>query len=565
MKKLATLCCCVLSLAATAQKKETASDYPKDYFRCPLSIPISLAGNFGECRMGHFHSGMDIKTNSDENMPVYAAADGYVARIKMQKDGYGHALYVVHPNGYTTLYAHLNNFMPELQAYLRKAQYKQETWETDISLTSDQFPVKKGQQIAWSGNTGGSTAPHLHFEIRNTKTEHPLNPELFGFVIDDKIAPKPVELAVYDMSHSIYEQSPQIQALHKKGIYYACSNDTLITDAEVTGLGLNVDDYMNGSDNTLALYTAAWYMDDSLQGSITLDNIGYEETRYMHAYADYKTKKNGGPWIQCLFQLPGNRLNHIYKNMNAEGGTFVITDRQLHDIKIVLTDALGNSSILRFYMRSVNKYSPLKCADMYKANKVNTFEDPNITFYLDETTLYDDICFQFEKTPDPTSFSDRYKIHHADVPIHHNFALNIKPTKPVPFEMRSKIALVCNDGKTEEGKAAKNDDKGWYTTNIRSFGEYRLVADTVAPVIKPLQKTNNLSKTAIISFTVKDAITSVKKFRGTIDGKWVCFEQHGDNFFYKFDEHCPRGKHELVFTATDENNNTQTLHYSFTR
>ena len=151
--------------------------YPTNYFRNPLDIPILLAGNFGECRPGHFHSGLDIKTQGKENLPVYAAADGYISRIKTDKGGFGHALYLTHPNGFTTLYAHLNDYAPFLQEHLREQQYRNKRWNLDLSFTPDQFPVNKGQQIAWSGNTGSSTAPHLHFEVRDSKTEHPLNPQ----------------------------------------------------------------------------------------------------------------------------------------------------------------------------------------------------------------------------------------------------------------------------------------------------------------------------------------------------------------------------------------------------
>ncbi|MEI8278242.1 MAG: M23 family metallopeptidase [Bacteroidota bacterium] len=566
MKKLITVLIMLLPVCTMGQEKEVSvNNYPQDYFRNPQNIPILLAGNFGECRMGHFHSGIDIKTNGGENLPVYAAADGYIARIKLEKGGFGHAIYIMHPNGYTTLYAHLNDFIPELQKYVRKIQYQKEGWETDIPFTPTQFPVKKGQQIAWSGNTGASTAPHLHFEIRSTKTEHPLNPELFGLPIVDKLPPVPKEVAIYDLTRSIYEQVPQVHAVHKKGNVYVPAHDTILVDPTVSGIGINVDDYMNGSDNTLTFHTATWYLDDSVQGEVVLDNIGYDETRYMHAYADYKTKKDNGSWIQCLFRLPGNNLGHLYKNLNKVKGAFVITDNIAHEVKVEIKDAFNNSSTIKFHLISAGRSNPLYCNNLYKANKVNNFENPNVTFYLDDTNLYDDICFQFDKVADANSYSDRYKIHRTNVPIHHYFELNIKPNKPIPFDLRSKIVLVCNDGKSDDGKATKYDDKGWYTASVRSFGEYRLLADTTAPVIKPLQKTNNLSKASMIAFNITDATTSVKKFRGTIDGKWVCFEQHNDKFFYKFDEHCPKGKHELVLTATDENNNTQSLHYTFTR
>jgi hypothetical protein len=180
--------------------------------------------------------------------------------------------------------------------------------------------------------------------------------------------------------------------------------------------------------------------------------------------------------------------------------------------------------------------------------------------------LYDDICFHFTSTPDANAFSDRYLIHDAYVPAHDYFDLSIKPNTPIPFDLRNKIAMRYTDGKTESGSAAAYVDEGWYKTSVRDFGTYWLVADTVAPVIKSLQKQNsNLAKDHQITFEVKDELTSVKKFSGYLDGKWICFEQHNDLFFYKFDEHCPKGKHVLIFKATDENDNTQTFQLTFNR
>jgi murein DD-endopeptidase MepM/ murein hydrolase activator NlpD len=185
----------VLGVTSYAQ-----NNYPTNYFRNPLSIPIYLAGNFGECRPNHFHSGIDIKTLGKENLPVHAAASGYVSRIKLDAVGFGHAIYITHPNGFTTLYAHLNNFEPHLQAFVKAQQYVQKKWNIDVTLKPDQFPVSQGEFIAYSGNTGSSTAPHLHFEIRNTLSEHPLNPMLFGLPIADTVAPVPLTLYVYDLS-----------------------------------------------------------------------------------------------------------------------------------------------------------------------------------------------------------------------------------------------------------------------------------------------------------------------------------------------------------------------------
>lgn len=547
--------------------------YPQGYFRNPLAIPIVLAGNFGECRPNHFHSGIDIKTLGRENQPVFAAADGYISRVKLDPGGFGHALYVTHPNGYTTLYAHLNDFMPELQQYVRRLQYQQENWELDQELTPDQFPVKKGKQIAWSGNTGGSTAPHLHFEIRDTKTEHPLNPLLFGFTLADNVAPLPKQLALYDLGRSIYEQSPVLLPLKKKGAFYGPLRDTLDAPGAWAGLGLFTDDYMNGSENTLAFYTAEWYLDDELQGRIRLDDIGYDQTRYLHAYADYSTKKKKGNWVQCLFQLPGNHLDHIYEELRNESprghkGSLHPGDTGIHEARIVLEDAAGNRSEVRFFLRFPAERSYKEyCPEHFTTDRKNTLgSNPNISFQLDEKALYDDICFQFSQQSVPGAYSSIFGLHVPEVPLHQSFDLLIKPSKPVPFTLRNKIALVYSDGKSESGKAATADKNGWYKASVRNFGSYLLLADEEGPQIWAVPRlTANMSKVKKIAFRVTDKVTGVAGVRGELDGRWILFEQHGNTWTYVMDEHCPKGPHELMLRAEDENGNKTELRFRFTR
>jgi hypothetical protein len=559
MKKLLAILC-MLPLLATAQK------YPQHYFRNPLNIPILLAGNFGECRGGHFHSGLDIKTNGKENLPVFAAGDGYVSRIKMDKGGFGHALYVTHPNGYTTLYAHLNDFAPEIQKYLREKQYAAEKWDVDLSLNESQFPVSKGEQIAFSGNTGSSTAPHLHFEIRDTKSEHPLNPQLFGLEVKDNKAPVPLEIAIYDLNNSIYEQNPRLLPLKKNGNIYRTTADipVFITG---TGIGIHVNDYMDGSENTLNFFNAQLYVNDKLLTEITLDDIGYDVTRYMHAYADYKTKEQKDKWIQCLFRLKGNQLDPIY-NIRPGEGAIDIPDGGQATVKINLTDNSGNVTTIQCILKGDNSGADsLREADaIFRANEKNSFDDPNVRFSLPATALYDDVYFIFSKVASNKGLSSVFNIHKPYVPIHNYFDLNIKPDHTIPFSLRDKIAMKYNDGKEDNGRAATSTDKGWYMASVRNFGAYSLVADTVAPVITPAAKSgSNLSKSGRVSFTIKDAITSVKKYRAELNGKWVLLEQHANNFFYEFDEHCPKGKNKLIITASDENNNTRKLVYTFTR
>lgn len=580
----------LLSPVFLSAQKKAADDkpaYPQDYFRNPLNIPIFLAGNFGECRPGHFHSGIDIKTLGEENQPVHAAAEGYISRIKMESGGFGHGIYITHPNGYTTLYAHLNKFAPAIQKYVEEQQYAQQRWNVDLQLSPTQFPVKKGQQIAWSGNTGASTAPHLHFEIRNTKTEHPLNPELFGLPIVDHIAPVPAEVVFYfDNTSGIgsfYENEKLTMAIAKKGDSYKplklddnnlfkLKEDTVSLLAGNIGIGINVDDYMDGSDNTISFYTAKLYLDDSLQAGVTLDNIGYDESRYINAYTDYKARQLQHKWIQCLFRLPGNHLDGIYSYLNAKKGRIEMSDTLNHKITIIITDDRNNLSKITFYAAGYRLIKSTLTNNLeafgtpFFANRLNVFNDANVSFSLDDKQLYDDISFVFKSKTDSSSYSGKYQLHYPYVPVHHYFDLKIKTNKTIPPNLANKVVMMYSDDKDIDGRAASPADNGWYKARVRNFGTYWLDIDTIPPVIKSMQKNgSNLSRASQIAFEVKDSVTSVKSFSGYLDGKWLCFEQHSNKFFYNFDSHCPKGKHELIFKATDENGNEAVYKLNFTR
>jgi hypothetical protein len=588
MRLLLTIVSVLAFATLQAQQVAAGADrgYPQDYFRNPLDIPILLAGNFGECRPGHFHSGIDIKTAGVENKEVHAAADGYVSRIKMESGGFGHGLYITHPNGYTTLYAHLNKFAPAIQQYVAAQQYAQKRWNVDLQLTAAQFPVKKGQQIAWSGNTGASTAPHLHFEIRNTKTEHPLNPQLFGMQVADKKPPVPAEVVLYfdnpTDAGSFYENDRCAVTLEKKGDNWRPAKmepgstarmrgDTLLLPRGNVGIGINADDYMEGSDNTISFYTAKLLLDDSLQAMITLDNIGYDESRYINAYTDYKARQLQRKWVQCLFQLPGNHLDAIYTKLNSYKGKIRIDDTLKHKITVVLTDDRDNQTVINCYAYGSNAAKPLA---LYKgepgtpffASSANVFNQSGVSFSLDNRQLYDNINFTFRSKSDSTAHSDRYRLHEPYVPLHHYFDLQIKPTKPIPAALAGKVVLMYSDDKTEDGRGAVPGENGVYKAKVRNFGTYWLTVDTIPPAIKPLGKQGaNMSKAHEIAFDVKDDKTSVRSFSGTLDGKWICFEQHSSRFFYVFDSHCPRGKHTLIFKAEDENGNEQRYTLNFTR
>ena len=190
-------------------------NYPQNYFSWPVAAVKALSANFGELRPNHYHMGFDCRTDQKQNLPVVAAADGYITKVRIEPFGFGRSIYINHPNGLTTLYAHLNEFYPELEKYVKEQQYKLKSWKVNLDIPQNLFPVKKDSLIAFSGNTGSSQGPHLHFEIRDTKTEKVLNPGLFGFGVPDSIPPDIYRLAIYDRRVSTYEQSPKLYLLKK--------------------------------------------------------------------------------------------------------------------------------------------------------------------------------------------------------------------------------------------------------------------------------------------------------------------------------------------------------------
>src|SRR6185437_864131 len=261
--------------------------YPRNYFRDPLAIPMNLAANFGELRAEHYHMGLDIRTQHRENLPVFAAADGYVARVSVAPFGFGQAIYIDHPNGYTTVYGHLNHFFPALAAYVHKEQYRHRSWQVYLELPPSLFPVHKGELIAYSGNTGGSQGPHLHFEIRRTAGDVNLNPLLFGLPVPDKTTPTIERLAWYDRSKSVYEQSPHLLAVQRNNIHedgrFAISASLLSVPVTHVSFAIGAFDTQSGSTNPNGIYEAELFMDERPVIGFQMDRISYDNTRNINA------------------------------------------------------------------------------------------------------------------------------------------------------------------------------------------------------------------------------------------------------------------------------------------
>lgn len=552
-----TLLALFISSISLAQFTENPT-YPKGYFRNPLGIPISLSGNFGELRPNHYHMGLDLKTERRENLSVYAAAEGYISRIKVESGGFGRAIYVTHPNGFTTVYCHLNNFFPDLENWVKSLQYQKESWYLNDEIPADKFPVKKGQLLAYSGNTGGSQAPHLHFEIRRTVDEVNLNPMLFGFPLTDNTLPTILRVAIYDRNLSVFEQNPRVLSVTNKGNgNYAAPLQTVNTSK--ISLALTTYDTHTGSSNLNGVYEAVLY--DELEAIVgfRMDQISYEATRYLNAHIDYKTKQRGGPYLQHLSELPGY-MHSIYTRFNGDG-VIELSDGLIHELSIVVKDAFGNASKVKVPV----KYSGNQSTKITLSGKrfyplmLDIFESEDCEFIIGERALYDSVSISYKKQAGIGSgtISSLHTIGSLSVPLQDAMMVRIKVADTINEADKSKIVMQRIAGTRKEVQKVSWDEN-WAMAGFRDFGSFQLVVDNIAPEIIPVgfKDGSNLSAASRVVFTVNDNLGKWKVTRTELDGSWIRFtNDKGRNFIYTFDERFSAGEHELRVVAVDEAGN----------
>jgi len=542
-----------------------SKDYPRNMFRNPLNIPINLAANFGELRANHYHMGLDIRTEHRENLPVYAAADGYIYRIKIEPFGFGQAIYIHHATGYLTLYAHLNAFYPALAAWVKQKQYEKERWDLTLDPPAGLFYVKKGDLIAYSGNMGGSQGPHLHFEIRSFPEDINLNPLLFGLPVKDDMPPVIRSLSIYDRSRSFYEQQPFFIPVKGKSGHYDLSVPELVCNTPNPGFGIVGFDTQTGSNNPNGIYEGILYDNGIAVSGFQMNRISYNETLGINAHIDYPTHAHGGPYYQLLFKMPGY-IHSIYLEP-VPGGMIHLEDGQPHIIRIEVKDANGNISILEFKARyqADSRLGTTFTGKMFYPGLVDGVEMPTAAFYLGERCLYDSLHLNEQEFvgSEKDLVSDLHQFGNSGIPLADTMIVRIKPNKLL--ELKEKLLMRWSEGDDfEVKKPVWLGD--WATASFRNFGTFCLVLDTIPPTIRVpgVVENANLQRSSRIVVLVQDNYKRIKNFRATLDGNWLLFSNDKARaFIYRFDEHCPAGKHELRIYAEDGvgNDDSLTLHF----
>lgn len=554
-------------------EEEVSIDYKSVDFIKPIDLPFKLSGNFGEIRNNHFHSGLDIKTNGEIGYPIYAIADGYVSRIKISPYGYGKAIYITHPNGFTSVYAHLSEISGESGKYLKTQQYNRKSFSVDLYPSKNRIKIRQGQVVAKSGNSGGSGGPHLHFEIRETASSKPINPLKFNYELPDSVAPLIESVSFYAINDNsgivasnTFKASNKLTLPVKKinGVYRVV-NDYPIKLKGRIGFGVETYDKASLAPNTLGIYSIDTYVDGKRISYFKSDKFSFKESRYVNSLIDFEEKYNNNKVISRTYRLPGNKLS-LYKDMKNKGiyDFGEIADEK--DVVIVVKDIANNTSVLKFKVQISEEFFLFERdhaidKEMYFYNTINELKKEDIYARFPKYAFYKSFFFKHENLEpnfDKKCYSPIHKLDEPSVPVHRYYELKIKPTHFNP-KLKDKylIASIGRNGQLESEGGTYID--GYVYTKTRVMGKFTVVVDSLPPVIEPLnvydgKKVNGQN---YIDFKVEDDFTGIDYFEGTIDDQWVLmdYDAKKNRLRYIIDEHLKPGEHQMIITASDEKGN----------
>lgn len=539
------------------------TQYPKDYFRPPLDIPMQLSGNFGELRPNHFHAGFDLKTNQREGLSVHAIADGYVSRIKISTFGNGKCIYITHPNGYTSVYGHLQTPVGPILEYVKNTHYKEKAYEIEMFLKPDELPVTKGEIIGLSGNTGSSEGPHLHFEIRDSKTEFVINPIFFGFDQNIKDSKKPTlsSLYVYPLDNSTVNQSKQPllvnMTLQKDGTYLASK---VKTNGKI-GFGINAVDTDDVSFNKNGVFNVSTFVNGNPNYNYQFNTYSFDEMRYINAFIDYQRYKKYGQRVQKLFMKTPFALSIIHTDELR--GMITAEPNLESNYRIEISDYFGNLNSVTVPIEydaatPLIESEPVTGKYFVRYNKDTNFEKDNMSVFFPAGTFYEDFNMNFDVR------NNKMYIHDDTVPVHSNFTITIKDSL-YPESLREKVYI--GKGTSYNGTLRKDNV---FTAKAKVLGQYGLVLDTIAPVIKIAKPVEGkwISDQKKIEFTIGDSLSGIKSYNGYLNGTWVLFEYENKTrkITHTFDsQYLAEGENFLKIEVVDNVGNTTIFETRFFR
>ena len=527
-------------------------------YQPPFDFPIVFSGNFGEIRANHFHGGLDFKTQGAVGKPIKAQADGYISRIRVNT-GSGYVLNVTYDNGYYLIYRHLSKFTPAIDERVKKWQYDHEQWEVDIIPEEGEYPVKAGDLLAYSGNTGYSFGPHLHLDAVELKTDEFVDPlPFFQQAVKDRTAPTAEGFMVF----------PQ----RGKGVVDGQTNDKVypinaktplktITAWGVIGVGLKAYDHMETVSNRYGVKLLVLEVDGEEVFRSDVSRFAESEHRYINSWTS-------GQYMKSFIE-PGNRLRML-KASNGNRGLLTIDEERPYHLVYTLTDGLGNTSKAEFTIVGKQQDIPDSGDDeqvVFRWNEVNILQQPGIDMVVPRGRLYDDLYLHYQVSKDNQGVAFTYQLSKHTVALHDYADISIGLTQ-MPVDDTSKYYVAGVDSKGKRYSLGGKYEDGSIKAKVREIGTFTVGVDTIPPVVTPLNP-QQWGRSGAITLQVKDEHTGISSYRGTIDGQYALFGKYNsvNNHIvcYLDPEHVQKGgRHELVFTATDDCGNDVTEIYNFT-
>ena len=541
--------------------------HPQDYFSAPIDINLILSGSFAELRTNHFHSGLDIKTQGKEGFQTYASAAGYVSRIKISRYGYGKALYIKHPNGYTTVYAHLKKFSAAIEAYVKKRQYQKETFEIELFPKAGTLKVLDKQLIAYTGNTGGSGGPHLHFEIRDPQ-ERPINPLMFGFEVKDTTPPVIYGLFGYPISENSHvggdTKRVEIRIIKQKDGTY--KSEPIIAYGEI-GFGIISTDRQDLASNKNGVNNIQTSFNGQKSLEVNLNRFSFDETKHLNRYIDYEFLYNNKKRIQKLFIEKNNPLSVM--NAFTNGGALKIENDTYSMYKVFVSDFKGNQSELNIPIRGVyqklsdpiNRNAKLQHVS---ATKETVLQKDNVSIQILKNTFYEDVDLLFEVS------NDTLKLHTALIPLQKSITINFDISK---YKKEDKTRLFI-------GSVSRYGNKLYYSptkkrgntlsTRTKYLGSYSLGIDSENPEIRAINFKNKswISNNKYLKVKINDKVSGIKNYRATLNERWILMEYDTKTqlLTYDFeDQTITETENNFKIIVTDNVGNSSTFESIFYR
>lgn len=536
----------------------------------PVRSKISVTGSFGELRNNHFHAGIDIRSMTGVGGDdILSAADGFVSRIEISEGDYGKNMYIQHPSGHTTMYAHLDHFRADIEARVKTEQYKQQSFAIDLSFDPGEFPVIAGDQVAYMGNTGASKGAHLHFELRNTGTNEVLNPIDYGLPVEDYLSPIVRRIKIYGFNPEGISESEHVFPQSKLK-----NNYTVISvPGDMVGIGVDALDRINNSWNWLGIRSIKLFVDGGLMYYFDTDKWNIDDTKFINAHIDYPSKISARGSFHRCFLLSGNKMP-LYKIIQNDG-LFYLNEGTEHRVQVLVGDAHNNVTEISFGVKKIPYTAKIKNniegQEFINNVQSKTITSDNYQFQFEPGTFYENFNFEIksDKNNNGNAYSEWIGINPSNAPIHKYFNISIKANKEIPQHLISKCFIALRRSSSYVSLGG-NHDGNQVNSKSKQLGSFAIMVDTIAPRITPIKYRANLRNERWISFRIQDNIPALGEARGLrynayIDGQWILMEHDAKSHIIKhhFEDWLSDGKHELSIEVTDDRDNKREYKSSF--